>query len=110
MIPVALLLNSCATPIADFTFCGENPRTGGAACDSFLTSNPQTLTASEWIQIQQLWQSQGQVVECTTSSAVGSLKGEIEKLCSVAHCSYSTKRALKSFFLRQENVTSESLK
>ena len=84
----ALLLSSCAVPIADMQFCSPVPGNLGAACDNFLTSNPVFLSEADWIALQATWVAQGNAVECTTSSAVGSIKEAIEKLCSETPCTY----------------------
>lgn len=90
------LLSSCATPIADFQFCGLNKKTGGAACDNFLISQPKTLDAAglaAWIAG---IQASGQIVELTTSSAVKNIKDEFEKLCTKTSCTYQQEQDIKA--------------
>jgi hypothetical protein len=90
------LLLSCATVVKDFPQCFEiPPPIGGAACDNFLTSNPQTLTELQWEALKASWNASGNAVVCTTSGAIGSLKVEIEQLCSRTKCSYQTAAAAK---------------
>ena len=103
MVPLLLLLNSCATPINDFQACALVPSMrpdgeiipwgGGAVCDNFLSSQPLTLSQQAW-ESQVLAQiKQGLAPEVITSDALGNLKKEVENLCSNAPCDYSTKQA-----------------
>lgn len=100
----ALLLSSCATTIKDHTFCGLipsidssnviHPSGGGVDCDNFLTANQQILSEVQWQAMMTQWENAGEVVECTTSGAVGELKAEIEKLCTKTNCDYQTVQAI----------------
>lgn len=104
-VALSLLLNaSCSVAIKDETFCGVIPGQQGAACDNFLTSNPQTLSEDTWQALQMSWETQGMIVECTTSQAVADFEAEIEKLCSEVSCSYSTQQRLKALFAKQNAV------
>ncbi len=49
----------------------------------------------QWLALQQEWWKSGNVTECTTSGALGDLKGAIEKLCSKAPCDYETAEKIK---------------
>ena len=92
----ALLLSNggCAVQIADFQACSPIPGGFGAVCDNFLTKNPETLTQDQWNQLQSTWISQGEAVECVTSTSIGNIKKEIEKLCSETKCDYPTQSAI----------------
>ena len=104
MTMAALLFDGCAVAVLDEQFCSPipglptetdpYPEPLGAACDNFLTSAPLTLTRQEWYQMQESWIAEGQAVECTKSSTLGDIKGEIEKLCSRTKCDYNTKKAI----------------
>lgn len=61
-----------------------------AACDNFLKHNPKTLSAAEWAALQADWLSKGWALEVTESDAVGTLKAEIEQLCSKTECTQDT--------------------
>lgn len=91
MTTAALLLSSCAVKIKDEQFCAPMPGHMGAVCDNFLTANQLILDEAAWQALQASWVSGGFAVECTTSQTLGDIKGEIEKLCSVAKCTYETK-------------------
>lgn len=91
---VALLLNNgCSTTVHDFKFCGlipidENHASGaGGACDNFLSKEPKTYDQAGLDVLFLSWVKAGDVVECTTSTAVSQLKDEIEKFCSQVKCS-----------------------
>lgn len=86
MMTAALLFTSCAVKIHDYQFCSPIPGGLGAVCDNFLTSNHEILDKAAWEIRQTEWIAAGNSVECTTSKSVGDIKGEIEKLCSVARC------------------------
>jgi len=90
--------NNCGTTISNFQQCDLIPGGLGAACDDFLDSNPQTLSASQWNDTTALWNSQGDAVACMRSSSEGQLKSEIEKLCTdapwYAPCDEQTKITL----------------
>lgn len=88
-----LLLSGCAVQIADMTVCSPIPGTDFAACDNFLTSDPQTIN---WTTEQSTWASQGYATECVNSDALGNIKAEIEKLCSLTACDYPTEQAILS--------------
>lgn len=63
----------------------------GATCDNFLTKNQLILNEEDWQKLQALWNG----VECTSSKTLGDIKGELEKLCSLAPCSYDMKKAIE---------------
>lgn len=96
MTAALLLLPSCAVTIHDFQYCSPIPGGLGAACDNFLTANQLILDEPGWEALQASWIAQGQAVECTTSTTVGDLKAELEKLCSKTRCNYETKQAVKT--------------
>ena len=110
---VAASLSSCATNIADFRFCGLNPSTGNWACDNFLTSDPATDSPAQFNAWVSTIESQGQVLECTTSNAVGSIKIEFEQLCTKETCTYQNqedfKKSKKEFDFRVDDVKRRSL-
>ena len=54
-------------------------------------SNQQNLTEAQWI----AWQQSHAPIDCVQSSVIGDLKAELEKLCSVAPCSYETEEQVK---------------
>lgn len=89
-----LFLNGCATPIADFEACSPIPGIAEVSCDWFLHSDPQTLTDQQWSDLQAQWLSQGLATECINSDALGSIKSEIEDLCSRVSCDEETKDAI----------------
>jgi len=68
----------------------------GAACDNFLTSNPQTLTQAEWQILQNKWDA----TECTSSSMMIDLKVFIEDTCSQVTCDEATKNLFLERFDR----------
>jgi hypothetical protein len=86
-----LLLNACSVKIKDEQFCAPIPGHLGAVCDNFLTANQIILDEAAWQDLQNTWASAGFATECTSSSTLGDIKSEIEKLCSVAKCTYATK-------------------
>lgn len=88
MMTAVLLLSSCTVAIKDETFCAVVPGNNGAVCDNFLTSDQKILNEADWGILQMQWESQGQALECTTSSAVANLKRELEQLCSKTACDY----------------------
>jgi hypothetical protein len=90
--------------VKDEQFCAVVPGGLGAACDNFLTSNQLILNQAQWEALQTSWQNAGNAVECTTSSTVGDLKSEIEKLCSLTTCDYQTTLKLKAFFVRESRL------
>ena len=103
MAALLLLLSGCATTIHDNTHCALIPSVlngvllpdgGGAACDNFLTSKPQTLNQAAWQAMELSWETAGEAVECTTSGALGDLKAEIEDLCSRTSCDYDTTQTI----------------
>lgn len=91
MMAVLLLFSGCAVQISDFQACSPIPGTDLAACDNFLTNNPQTVN---WTEEEAAWMKQGYAVECVNSDALGSIKAEIEQLCSVATCDYPTEQKI----------------
>jgi hypothetical protein len=95
MMVLVLSISGCAVNIADFRFCGLNPNTGNWACDNFLTNDPATLNPTDFITWEQSVESSGQVIEVTTSNAIGSIKTELEQLCTKTSCTYPTQQALK---------------
>ncbi len=90
MMAVLLLLPSCTVQIKNFQSCSPYPDASGATCDDFLDSNQQNLTELQWSD----WQVQNAPIDCVTSSVIGDLKAEIEKLCSLTPCSKETKEAV----------------
>lgn len=92
MTTAALLLSSCAVQIHDEQFCSPIPGGLGAVCDNFLTSNPLTLDAQGWVDWQKSLNDHGDAVECTSSSTLGDIKDEFEKLCSKTPCTYPQKQ------------------
>lgn len=87
-----LLLEGCATVIKDSTWCSPIPGTPDAACDNFLTSNPEIVN---WAAQESTWNAQGFAVECTTSATFANLKAAIEQLCSHTPCDNETENAKK---------------
>jgi hypothetical protein len=103
MMALSLLLCSGCddVDVADFQGCSPIPNTVtdsppdfGAACDNFLTSNQLILTHVQWVATQASWIKAGSGVECVPTSAIANLKKEVEKLCSVAKCTYTQKAIL----------------
>lgn len=90
----ALCLTDCAVQIQDEQFCSPVPGHFGAVCDNFLTANQIILTEDQWIALQASWNAQGEAVECTRSNTLGDIKKEIERLCSLAPCSYPVKKKI----------------
>lgn len=96
------LVEGCSTvTVNDFQECSpipnfesETPPDFGAVCDNFLKPNQLILNHEEWVATQKKWIAAGNGVDCVPSSAVGDLKREVEKLCSVAKCDYATKAAV----------------
>ena len=72
----------------------------GASCDWFLHSEPQLLTEVQWIALQKQWI----VTECTSVKNFGYVKGDIEKLCSVAPCDEKVTKAVNSGINRIQNL------
>lgn len=83
-------LSACGTTIHDHIFCSPIPGTGMAACDHFLKHDPKTLSAEEWAALKASWLAKGWVLEVTESDAVGTLKQELEELCSKTQCNEDT--------------------
>lgn len=106
MVLLLLTLEGCATEIKNFQACGTIPGIStandpypaplGAACDDFLTASPELLDKAQWFQRQAKWNEEGYAVECMTSDAIGSIKAEIEKLCSRAPCNRDTQALITS--------------
>ena len=91
MMTAVLLLNSgCAVKINDFEMCSPIPGNLGAVCSSFLSPTNTILDQTGWLAKQTSWINSGSAVECTSSQTVVNLKAELEKLCSVAKCSYDS--------------------
>jgi hypothetical protein len=93
MMTVLLSLSSCAATIHDGPLCspiptlpGECRGSAGAACDNFLNAYPRDLDGAQWEAEQEAWEAKGCVVEETNSCFTAQLKGEIEKLCTIAKC------------------------
>jgi hypothetical protein len=82
--------------IQDEQFCSPIPGNLGAVCDNFLTSNQLILNEAQWIALQATWQSAGNATECTSSSTLGDIKGELEKLCSKTPCTYEQAQQVKT--------------
>jgi hypothetical protein len=78
--------------ISDEQVCSPIPYGLGAACDNFLTSNPQTLTEEQWTALQDTWG----VTECVSVKTLGDVKAELEDLCSKTACSWQTTQAISS--------------
>ncbi len=104
MTVVALLFSGCAVQIQDYQFCSPIPGNLGAVCDNFLTSNQVILDEAAWLALQASWNAQGQAVECTQSGTLGSLKSELEKLCSETPCDYPTQQAVAKVTAALEKI------
>jgi len=63
----------------------------GAVCDDFLTQNQLILTQIQWVALQLSWG----VVECTPATTLGSIKAELEQLCSKTPCTYEQAQQLE---------------
>jgi hypothetical protein len=103
-VMMGLLSLSCSVKVADFRFCGLNPQTEGAACENFLSSDPETLNAAQWQEQIASWQALGLVVECTTSDAVANIKREVEQFCTKTHCTKDQRRIMNEALDREELV------
>lgn len=110
LIPVALLLTNCAVTIHDRQFCALIPGHHGAVCDNFLSANQLVLTEAEWTALQMEWLSKGEATQCTTSSAIGDIKREIGKLCSVTACTYEMKEKVNAIITGLDRVEALTLK
>ena len=101
-----LNLNSCASfihvsqNVPDSQWChpflNAQGQEIGASCDNFLTSNPKTLSASDWAALQASWG----VTECTTSNMMLAAKKFVEDTCSEITCDDVTKAAFLERFAR----------
>lgn len=91
-LTVALQLASCAVPIKDEKFyvdAGES----GAVTLNFLSPGSEIIQKPDWDAIRE-------GMYCMSYDAIGDFKGEIEKLCSIARCSYQVKKQFTALFRR----------
>ena len=99
---LGLCNNGCAVKIHDFQSCGLIPIAGGASCDDFLSSNPETLNQAQWEALEATWNAAGSAVECMESASLVQLKAELESLCTPGKCTDEQVAALNRFFLKIE--------
>ena len=104
LLLLSLSLGGCAVQIQDMQWCSPLPGGLGAACDNFLTSNPETLSELQWEQLEASWMNQGYAVECTSSNSLGAIKTEIEELCSKTSCDYPTVQAILAGLKKVQNL------
>ena len=90
-----LLLGNCSVQIKDETlYWDAGP--SGAVTAGFLSSGSSIIDKPAWDDLRI-------GMACVSADAVGDLKSEIEKLCSVCNCcTYAVVKSLKNFFTRVE--------
>ena len=93
---ITTALFSCTVAIKDEPLYLDEGSSGATEVH-FLTPGQTDLTLDEWNSIRT-----GMV--CESASSWGDFKAEIEKLCSLASCSYDTQQAIQSFFFRLEKA------
>ena len=98
---ITTALFSCTVAIKDEPLYLDEGSSGATEVH-FLTPGQTDLTLDQWNAIRT-----GMV--CESPSSWGDFKEEIEKLCSLASCSYDTQQAIQSFFFRLEKAQKNDL-
>lgn len=107
----APLLNNCATTIHDFTSCAEYPGGNiGARCTDFLTHTNVSLDNTAWQNMKAQWNKDGDAVECTRSSSLAQIKGEIEKMCGQVTCDQRAQQMVEEGLDRMGELATSVLK